>query len=92
MNWISQAVFIGHSDRHPEGSPVIGDNCCAFANSIIIGGITIGNNVLAAPGAFVNYDVPDNAVVIGNPGKIIMRKSSPTRKYIQYDADEVRDL
>ena len=40
--------------------------------------------MLIAPGAFVNFDVPCNSIVIGNPGKIIQRDSSPTAKYIVY--------
>lgn len=84
---VAQGVLIGGSDGKNKGYPVIGDNCCAFANSIIIGGIHIGNNVLIAPGAFVNFDVPDNSIVIGNPGKIIRRETSPTAKYILYDSD-----
>ena len=54
------------------------------ANSIIIGNVHIGNDVLIAPGAFINFDVPDNSIVIGNPGKIIQRETSPTEKYIVY--------
>ena len=54
------------------------------ANSIIVGGVRIGNNVLIAPGAFINFDVPDNSIVIGNPGKIVERNSSPTDKYIVF--------
>ena len=50
-------------------------------NSMVIGKVTIGNNVLIAPGAFCNFDVPDNCIVIGNPGTIIQRASSPTAKY-----------
>ena len=46
--------------------------------------VNIGNDVLIAPGAFVNFDVPDNSIVIGNPGKIITKNSSPTSKYIVY--------
>ena len=38
-------------------------------------------NVLIAPGAFVNFDVPDNTIVLGNPGKIIP-KSDATKGYI----------
>ena len=67
-----------------RGVPVIGDNVCMNANSIVIGGVKIGNNVLIAPGAFVNFDVPDNSMVIGNPGTIIQKDSSPTAKYIVY--------
>ena len=54
------------------------------ANSVIVGGVKIGNDVLIAPGAFVNFDVPDNSIVIGNPGKIINKDYSPTEKYIVY--------
>ena len=51
------------------GIPIIGDNVCMNANSMVVGGCHIGNNVLIAPGAFVNFDVPDNSIVIGNPAK-----------------------
>ena len=81
---ISQGCLIGNAQGKRKGSPIIGDNVCMNANSIIIGNVTIGNNVLIAPGAFVNFDVPDNSIVIGNPGKVIPRDSSPTAKYIVY--------
>ena len=54
------------------------------ANSIIVGGVRIGYNVLIAPGAFINFDVPDYSIVIGNPGIIVVRNSSPTDKYIVF--------
>ena len=81
---IAQGVLIGNSKGKTEGVPTIGDNVCVNANAIIIGGCKIGNNVLIAPGAFVNFDVPDNSIVIGNPGKIILKNVSPTEKYIVY--------
>ena len=37
------------------------------ANAVIIGGISIGNNVTIAAGAVVVKDVEDNATVVGNP-------------------------
>lgn len=80
---ISQGCLIGNADGKRKGTPIIGDNVCMNANSIIIGGVKIGNNVLIAPGAFINFDVPDNSIVIGNPGKIIL-KDNPTAKYIVY--------
>lgn len=81
---IAQGCLIGNSAGKHKGAPVIGDNCYMGANSIIVGGVKIGNDVLVAPGAFVNFDVPDNSIVIGNPGQIIKRDSSPTKKYIVY--------
>ena len=81
---ISQGCLIGNAQGKRAGAPVIGNNVCMNANAIIIGNAHIGNDVLIAPGAFVNFDVPDNSIVIGNPGQIIPRDSSPTEKYIVY--------
>ncbi len=81
---ISNGCCIGNSAGKKAGVPVIGDNVVLNANSVICGGVRVGNNVLVAPGAFINFDVPDNSIVIGNPGQIIRRDSSPTQKYIVY--------
>lgn len=81
---ISQGCLIGNAQGKKAGVPQIGNNVCMNANSVIIGGCRIGNNVLIAPGAFINFDVPDNSIVIGNPGKIISKDDSPTAKYIVY--------
>lgn len=55
--------------------PKIGDNVTLGANVCIIGDITIGNNVVIGAGSVVVKDVPDNAVVAGNPGRIIRLNS-----------------
>lgn len=52
---------------------VIGDNCTLGAKSTIIGGVTIGNNVIVGANAVVTHDVPDNCVVAGVLAKIIKR-------------------
>jgi len=41
------------------------------ANATILPGIIIGNNALVGAGAVVTKDVPENAVVVGNPAKVI---------------------
>ena len=80
---ISQGCTIGNSQGKKKGTPIIGDNVFMQPNSVIVGNIKIGNNVLIAPNAFVNFDVPDNSIVIGNPGTILS-KTNPTDKYIVY--------
>ena len=57
-----------------KGRPVIGDNVKLGANVIIIGNVTIGNNVTIGAGAVVVKDIPDNAVAVGNPAKVIRYK------------------
>ncbi len=40
-------------------------------NVTILPGVTIGENAVVGAGSVVTKDVPDNAVVVGNPAKII---------------------
>ena len=81
---IAAGTLVGNAQGKRKGTPTIGNNVYMGRNAIVIGGIKIGNNVLIAPGAFVNFDVPDNCIVVGNPGKIIQKESSPTAKYMVY--------
>lgn len=41
------------------------------AGAKVIGNVRIGNNVMVGAGAVVVKDVPDNAVVVGNPARIV---------------------
>ena len=79
---IAPGVTIGASRRgEKKGSPMLGDFVWIGTNAIIVGGIKIGSDVLIAPGAYVNFDVPDHSIVLGNPGKIIPRENA-TKGYI----------
>lgn len=40
-------------------------------NVTILPGVTIGENAVVGAGAVVTKDVPDNAVVVGNPARVI---------------------
>ncbi len=67
---IWQNVTIGH--QHPTDIlPKIGNNVKVGCGAIVIGGITIGDGAIIGAGAVVTKDVPANAVVAGNPAKII---------------------
>ncbi len=55
---------------HLEGV-IVSENAKIGANSTILPGIRIGRNAVVGAGAVVTKDVPDNAVVAGNPAKII---------------------
>ena len=74
---INQGVTIGATSRGSRlGAPTLGDRVWVGANAVIVGKITIGSDALIAPGAFVNVDVPERAVFLGNPGKVVAQTGS----------------
>ena len=80
---ISTGVTIGMIPvGRRAGTPRIGDRVWIGTNAVIVGGIEIGDDVLIAPGAFVNVDVPSGATVIGNPGVVHPDHPCPS-EYIQ---------
>lgn len=79
---IHKGVTIGQENRGTrKGAPTIGDYVWIGVNVTIVGGIKIGNDVLIAPNAYVNCDVPDHCVVFGNPC-IIKHRENATEGYI----------
>lgn len=53
------------------GSVTVGDGTLVGAGSTIIPGIKVGQWAVIGAGAVVIDDVPDHAVVVGNPGRVI---------------------
>lgn len=50
---------------------IIGENCFIGCNSIILKGTQIGNGSLVGAGSVVSGKFPDNAIIVGNPAKVI---------------------
>jgi serine O-acetyltransferase len=74
---IAQGVTIGSTSRGKRlGAPTLEDRVWVGAHAIIVGKVTIGREALIAPGAYVNFDVPPKAVVLGNPGRIVSMSGS----------------
>lgn len=68
---VATGVTIGKEIRGKRsGVPTLGDNVWIGTNAVIVGNITIGNDVLIAPLSFVNFNVPDHSIVVGNPATI----------------------
>lgn len=79
---ISSGVVIGRDIRGKRnGTPVLGNRVVIKTNAAVIGNVKIGNDVLIAPNAYVNFDVPDHSIVIGNPGMVYHRENA-TEGYI----------
>ena len=81
---IMHGVTIAQANRGKhEGVPEIGNEVWIGTNAVIVGKIKVGNNVLIAPNVYLNTDVPDNSVVVGNPAQIIS-KLNATEDYINH--------
>lgn len=49
----------------------IGDNVWIGGGVSILPGVTVGNNAVIGAGSVVTKDIPDNAVAVGNPCRVI---------------------
>lgn len=81
---IENNVFIGPNvtftnDRYPRSKQypeafqrtILKQGASIGANATVLGGITIGKYALIGAGSVVTKPVPDNALVLGNPAKIV---------------------
>jgi UDP-2-acetamido-3-amino-2,3-dideoxy-glucuronate N-acetyltransferase len=81
---IGKNVFIGPhccftDDKYPQvrnhdylaAPPILEDGCSIGAGSTILPGVRIGRGAMVGAGTMVVEGVPDYAVVVGNPSRII---------------------
>jgi serine acetyltransferase len=71
-------VTIGVGGKNRD-KPIIGDNVLVESDTLIFGGIRIGNNVTFKKGTVCSKNIPDNCIVAGNPARIIDRKQTLRR-------------
>lgn len=70
---IFQQVTIGDDTKNRRNAPKIGDNCIIGAGAKLIGKIKIGNNVKIGAGCIVCFDIPDDATVVMEKPRIIIK-------------------
>ncbi len=85
------ATRIGHSCTVNQGVsvasirgtgwPTIGNNVYLGAGCKVMGGVTVGDNVVVSPNSVVIADVPSNCTVMGVPARIISRQ--PVSPYLK---------
>lgn len=81
---IEDDVFIGpnatftndhfpRSKQYPEkyAVTVIQKGASIGANATILPGVTVGRNAMVGAGSVVTKDIPPNAIVVGNPARIV---------------------
>ena len=72
------------------GRVVIGNYVYIGNNSLIMPGVTIGDNVLIGAGSVVTKSIPPNTVVGGNPARIICHIEEYLRRNIPYNLNSKR--
>ena len=79
---IHKRVTIGQENRGKrKGTPRIGNKVWIGVNSTIVGNIVVGDDVLIAPNTYINCNIPDYSIVVGN-SCIIKRVNNATKDYI----------
>lgn len=95
------SIYTAGHPVHPESrnsgyeygiEVIIGDNVWIGGNVIINPGVKIGKNVVIGAGSVVTKDIPDNAIAVGNPCRVIREVTEEDRKYYfkdkEFDVDD----
>ncbi len=62
---------IRHQPLVSRGPIIIHDEAWLGTGAIVLSGVTIGRGAIVGAGAVVTKDVPENAIAVGNPAKVI---------------------
>ena len=74
---VSQMCTIEGIGRSPEeNAPVIGERVYLGSGAKVIGPLQIADGAAICANSLVMEDVPENGVVLGNPGQVISRRGS----------------
>ncbi len=84
FNHINYSVSIGHDCKIGDyntiygssgiyGSAKIQNSVFVGAGSIVVGQIVVNDNSKISAGSIVQQDIPENVLVMGNPGRIIKK-------------------
>ncbi|NCB04921.1 MAG: serine O-acetyltransferase [Clostridia bacterium] len=89
---IYQGVTLGGTGKDVgKRHPTIGNGCTIGAGAKVLGPITIGDNSKVGAGAIVLRDVPENCTVVGNPGRIVQKKTQPRKGEVDLDQVNLPD-
>jgi len=55
------------------GKVTLKKNCRIGSHSVIMPGVTVGENSIIGAFSFVNKDIPDNVIAMGVPAKVIKK-------------------
>lgn len=67
------SIYSASTIDKKKGKVVLKKNCKIGSHSVIMPGVTVGENSVVGAFSFVNKDVPDNVVAFGIPAKVKRR-------------------
>lgn len=69
--WVLRGLSKEYQNCNLVGKITIGNNVFIGIDSILLPGVSLGNNTVVAAGSIVTKSFPDNVVIAGSPAKII---------------------
>ena len=76
---------------------IIGDNVFLGANAVVLAGVRVGDGAIIGAGSVVTKDVPDYAIVVGSPARVIkyrfdeiMIQKIKSTKWWELDIEEAK--
>lgn len=85
---IFHQVTIGSNtipDSAGQGFPTLGDNVYIGCGAKIIGNVKIGSNVRIGANCVVTRDVPDNATVVLEKPRVILRENPQENRFVSFE-------
>ena len=67
-----------------KGQVILKKNCKIGTHSVVMPGVTIGENSIIGAFSFVNQDIPDNVIAYGVPARVI-KVIDPDSKDMNYN-------
>ena len=67
------SLYSSSTIDNKEGQITLKENCKIGSHSLVMPGVTIGENTIIGAFSFVNKDVPSNVVAAGVPVKVIKK-------------------
>ena len=72
---------VTRASGYEYGKPIkIGDNCWIGGSTVVLPGVSIGNNVVIGAGSVVTKDIPDNVIAVGNPCRVLRTITEEDRR------------
>jgi acetyltransferase-like isoleucine patch superfamily enzyme len=71
------AIYSISTIDNKQGQVILKKNCRIGSHSVVMPGVTIGENSIVGAMSFVNQDIPANVIAAGAPAKVIKKIDDP---------------